>query len=418
MVDIPKEPSRGKNFIIRLLIAVVVLTLVIAAGIAYNRLEPAAPTIEKSSVFIDTVVRGDMVRKVRGSGRLVPIDIRWVTPATNGRVERTLLEPGATVDPDTILLELSNPELELAVEEANLNFKSSESELEAKKVEFDKELLDLETSAARIEADLAEAKLRAESDKELAKDGLISELQLEVSTVRAEELAKLREIEERRVGIQKQYSDNLQRVLAAQVDQASALYNLKQHQLDALKVRAGFKGVLEQLMVEEGQQVDVTTDLAKISDPDRLKAVVRIDQNQVREVSIGLPVEIDLRNSVLKGRVSRIDPSVQEGTVNVDVTLEDPLPPGARSDQTLSGEIEIETIPDSLYVGRPVYGQPGATVSLFKLNSEGVEATRVSVELGRGSAKTIEVVNGLAEGDRIILSDMNEWDKVDRVRLR
>ncbi|MCA9423706.1 MAG: HlyD family efflux transporter periplasmic adaptor subunit [Candidatus Omnitrophica bacterium] len=418
MVDIPKEPSRGKNFIIRLLIAVVVLTLVIAAGIAYNRLEPAAPTIEKSSVFIDTVVRGDMVRKVRGSGRLVPIDIRWVTPATNGRVERTLLEPGATVDPDTILLELSNPELELAVEEANLNFKSSESELEAKKVEFDKELLDLETSAARIEADLAEAKLRAESDKELAKDGLISELQLEVSTVRAEELAKLREIEERRVGIQKQYSDNLQRVLAAQVDQASALYNLKQHQLDALKVRAGFKGVLEQLMVEEGQQVDVTTDLAKISDPDRLKAVVRIDQNQVREVSIGLPVEIDLRNSVLKGRVSRIDPSVQEGTVNVDVTLEDPLPPGARSDQTLSGEIEIETIPDSLYVGRPVYGQPGATVSLFKLNSEGMEATRVSVELGRGSAKTIEVVNGLAEGDRIILSDMNEWDKVDRVRLR
>ncbi|MCB9784333.1 MAG: HlyD family efflux transporter periplasmic adaptor subunit [Candidatus Omnitrophica bacterium] len=418
MVDIPKEPSRGKNFIIRLLIAVVVLTVVVAAGIAYNRLEPAAPTIEKSSVFIDTVVRGDMVRKVRGSGRLVPIDIRWVTPATNGRVERTLLEPGATVDPDTILLELSNPELELAVEEANLNFKSSESELEAKKVEFDKELLDLETSAARIEADLAEAKLRAESDKELAKDGLISELQLEVSTVRAEELAKLREIEERRVGIQKQYSDNLQRVLAAQVDQASALYNLKQHQLDALKVRAGFKGVLEQLMVEEGQQVDVTTDLAKISDPDRLKAVVRIDQNQVREVSIGLPVEIDLRNSVLKGRVSRIDPSVQEGTVNVDVTLEDPLPPGARSDQTLSGEIEIETIPDSLYVGRPVYGQPGATVSLFKLNSEGVEATRVSVELGRGSAKTIEVVNGLAEGDRIILSDMNEWDKVDRVRLR
>ncbi|MCA9412717.1 MAG: HlyD family efflux transporter periplasmic adaptor subunit [Candidatus Omnitrophica bacterium] len=418
MVDIPKEPSRGKNFIIRLLIAVVVLTVVVAAGIAYNRLEPAAPTIEKSSVFIDTVVRGDMVRKVRGSGRLVPIDIRWVTPATNGRVERTLLEPGATVDPDTILLELSNPELELAVEEANLNFKSSESELEAKKVEFDKELLDLETSAARIEADLAEAKLRAESDKELAKDGLISELQLEVSTVRAEELAKLREIEERRVGIQKQYSDNLQRVLAAQVDQASALYNLKQHQLDALKVRAGFKGVLEQLMVEEGQQVDVTTDLAKISDPDRLKAVVRIDQNQVREVSIGLPVEIDLRNSVLKGRVSRIDPSVQEGTVNVDVTLEDPLPPGARSDQTLSGEIEIETIPDSLYVGRPVYGQPGATVSLFKLNSEGMEATRVSVELGRGSAKTIEVVNGLAEGDRIILSDMNEWDKVDRVRLR
>ncbi|MCA9438373.1 MAG: HlyD family efflux transporter periplasmic adaptor subunit [Candidatus Omnitrophica bacterium] len=418
MVDIPKEPSRGKNFIIRLLIAVVVLTLVIAAGIAYNRLEPAAPTIEKSSVFIDTVVRGDMVRKVRVSGRLVPIDIRWLTPATNGRVERTLLEPGAIVGPDTILLELSNPELELAVEEANLNFKSSESELEAKKVEFDKELLDLETSAARIEADLAEAKLRAESDKELAKDGLISELQLEVSTVRAEELAKLREIEERRVGIQKQYSDNLQRVLAAQVDQASALYNLKQHQLDALKVRAGFKGVLEQLMVEEGQQVDVTTDLAKISDPDRLKAVVRIDQNQVREVSIGLPVEIDLRNSVLKGRVSRIDPSVQEGTVNVDVTLEDPLPPGARSDQTLSGEIEIETIPDSLYVGRPVYGQPGATVSLFKLNSEGVEATRVSVELGRGSAKTIEVVNGLAEGDRIILSDMNEWDKVDRVRLR
>ncbi len=418
MVDIPKDSRGSKKILGRFFMLVLIVGCTVAAAIGYSRLEPASPTIDASTVFIDTVVRGDMTRQVRGSGRLVPKEIRWVTPATSGRVEHIPIQPGAIVQPDTIVLELSNPELELAVEETNLKYKSSESELEAKKVEFEKELLDLETSAARLDADLAEAELRAQSDKELAKDGLISELQLEVSIVHAEELGKLKGIEERRVGIQKQYSDNLLKVLAAQVRQASALFELKQQQLQSLKVRAGFEGVLEQLLVEEGQQVDLTTNLAKVSNPERLKAVVRIDQNQVREVSIGLPVEIDLRNTTLNGLVSRIDPSVQDGAVNVDVDFEDPLPPGARSDQTLSGNIEIETLTDSLYVGRPVYGQPGATVSLFRLNPTETEATRVSVQLGRGSSRTVEIVEGLMEGDRVILSDMNEWDKVNRVRIQ
>lgn len=418
MVDIPRETSSTKRFLLRGFLAVLVIAAIGAGTYVISQLEPAAPTVERVTVWTGTVKHGDMVREVRGNGKLVPEDIRWVTPDSDGRVEVIPLEPGVTVTPDTVILELSNQELELAVEEAKLNLKSSESELEAKKVEFEQTLLDLQTSEARLEADLVEAELRAQSDRALAEDGLISELQLEVSTVRATELAKLKEIEAKRVEIQRKYSNQLLEVLRAQVDQASALYELKQHQLDSLRVRAGFDGVLEQVLVEEGQQVNVSTNLAKVSDPAKLKAVLRVHQDQVREVRVDQQVELRLRDTDLRGHVGRIDPAVLEGSVNVDVFFDDPLPAGARPDQNLDGDIEIETLVNVLYVNRPAYGQPKSSVSLFKLNEDGTEADRVSVRLGRSSETTIEIVEGLQEGDRIILTKMDDWDDVDRIRLK
>lgn len=418
-MDIPRESSKRRRLLRRGVFAVIVSVSVLGATVGVSRLEPAAPTVDRSIVWKDTVKRGDMVRKVRAMGNLVPVDIRWISPDTQGRVEKILVQPGAHVTRETVILELSNPELELAAEEAKLKVRSAECQYDAKKVEIEHELLNLQTSAARVEADYIEAKLRAQSDEELAKEGVIAELQLQISKVRAEELAKLKEIENKRVKVQEEHAETQLEVLQAQIDQAQALHNLKRKQLEWLRVRPGIEGVLEQLLVEEGQQVTIATSLAKVSDPTRLKAVLRVDQNHAREVRIGQRAEIDLRNNTdLRGHVARIDPAVQEGTVNVDVVLDDPLPEGARPDLSLDGEIEIEKLTHILYVGRPVFGQADSTITMFKLEPDQREANRVTVALGRGSVNLIEVVNGLREGDAVILSDMSEWDDVDRIRLR
>ena len=417
-MDIQKESSRTKKVLRRIGLTAIAGTIVVGLMAGFSRLEPAAPLVEKASIWTGVVERGDMVRRVRGTGSLVPINIRWITPDTQGRVERVLVQPGAKVASDTVILELSNQELELAVEEAKLKLKSAEAELAAKKVEFEHDLLNLQTSAARLEADHVEAELRAKSDKELAEDGLIPELQLEVSTVRARELEKLKGIEQKRVDVQKEYSETLLRVLTAKMDQASALYELKQRQLKSLRVRARFDGILEQLLVEVGQQVTTSSNLAKVSDPKDLKAVLRIDQNQVREVRIGQLVEVDLRNTVLPGHVTRIDPSVQQGTVNVDVALDDSLPSGARPDQSLDGTVEIEKLTDVLYVDRPVYSQAQSTLGLFRLSTDGQTASRTRVTFGQSSVNSMEVRAGLSEGDTIILTDMSTWDKADKIRLR
>ncbi|MEW6234490.1 MAG: HlyD family efflux transporter periplasmic adaptor subunit [Candidatus Omnitrophota bacterium] len=417
-MDIPRESSRRKRIIRRTL--AVVLTLIVIGGVtaALSRLEPAAPTVERSTVWIDAVKRGDMLREVRGPGSLVPTDIRWVAPETNGRVENILVRPGTFVTKETVIIELSNPELQLDLDDAQLKLQSEESRLAAKEVELENQLLNLESSSAQMEANLAEAKLKAKADEELAQNGLISDLQLQVSKVRAEELAKLKIIEEKRITVQRRLSKKELEVSQALVEQASAYLALKERQVQSLQVKAGFGGVLEQMLVEEGHQVTPSTNLAKVSDPTKLKAVLRIEQNQAREVKIGLPAKIDLRSSILKGHVIRIDPSVQEGTVNVDVALDDSLPAGARPDQTLDGYIEIEKMTNILYVGRPVFAQTNAAISVFKLDPERPEAQRTRVQLGRNSVNTVEILEGLKEGDRIILSDMKEYDKEDRVRLR
>lgn len=417
-MDIPRESVKRKRIIRRIVFIAVTLAVLGGVTAALSRLEPAAPTVEKATVWLDTVKRGNMNREVRGPGSLVPVDIRWIAPDTAGRVEKILIRPGTSVTKETVIMELSNAELELSLEDAELQVKSAESLLAAKKVELENQLLNLESSAAQVEANLAEARLKAKADAEMAKDGLISELQLQVSQVRAEELAKLKTIEERRVNVQKQLSQTQLEVAQAQVKQAKAALALKAKQVDWLKVKAGFNGVLEQLLVEEGHQVAPSTNLAKVSDPSRLKAVLRIDQNQAREVKIGLTAKIDLRSIILNGHVTRIDPVVQEGTVNVDIQLDDVLPEGARPDQTLDGNILIEKLENILYVGRPVFAQPNAAVSLFKLKTDGQEAERVRVQMGRSSVNTIEILEGLKEGDRVVLTDMSDWDKFDKVRLR
>lgn len=417
-MDVPRESAKRNRIIRRILFFLLTLAVLVGVTAALSRLEPASPTVEKATVWIDTVKRGDMNREVRGPGNLVPVDIRWIAPDTTGRVEKILVRPGTAVTQDTVIMELSNPELELSLEDAELQVKAAESQLASKKVELENQLLNLESSAAQVEANLAEARLRAKADAEMAKDGLISELQLQVSQVRADELAKLKAIEERRVNVQKQLSKTQLEVSQAQVEQARAAYALKAKQVEWLKVKAGFDGVLEQLLVEEGHQVAPSTNLAKVSDPTRLKAVLRIDQNEAREVRIGLTARVDLRSTVLNGHVTRIDPVVQEGTVNVDVRLDDPLPEGARPDQTLDGNILIEKLENIVYVGRSAFSKPQMTVSLFKLSSDGLGAERIRVRLGRSSVHLIEILDGLHEGDRVILTDMSDWDKFDKVRLR
>jgi len=417
-MDIPRQ-SVARRRMIRQLIAAVAGVCVVG-GITWwlSRLEPAAPTVERASVWLDTVKRGEMLRQVRGTGSLVPEVIWWIPAATAGRVERILVLPGAVVQGDTVLLEQSNAELELEAVNAEWQLKSAEAQLAALEVSLRNELLALEASVARVAANYNEARLREEVDQELYGDGLISERNLKLSRVRVEELAKLYEIEQKRLDTWDASERARLEAQRAGVEQVRALHNLKLAQVQSLRVCAGTDGVLEQLPVEVGQQVAAGTILAKVTDVRKLKAVLRIPETQARDVQPGQIAEIDTRNVVMSGRVVRIDPAVQGGTVAVDVALEGELPKGARPDLTVVGTIEIERLNDVLHVGRPVYGQAYSTVGLFKLLDDGQTAVRVQVELGCSSVNTVEIVEGLEVGDQIVLSDMSRWDEFDRVRLK
>lgn len=417
-MDVPRTVSKTKKYLWRTFWGILFTGLLIGVTLALKKMEPAAPSVDKGTVWTDKVVRGDMVRMVRGTGSLVPVDIRFITPATNGRVEKILIEPGTMVTNDTVIMELSSPELELSLQEAKLELKTAESQYSAMKVQIENEILDLQTAAAKVEADYEEAKLRAKSDEELAKEGLIAVLQLKVTKVRAAELEKMKQIEQQRVKVKSNHAKTQLEVLQAKIDQTKAALALKEEQVKSLIVRAGTNGVLVQKSVEIGHQVTTATLLAKISDPSKLKAVLRIDQNQAREVLIGQNTSVDIRSKVLKGKVTRIDPAVLEGSVLVDITLLEELPAGARPDLSLVGTIEIEKLENILYAGRPMFGEPNGTASLFKLSADGLTAMRTPVKFGRSSVNTIEIVSGLKEGDKIILSDMTEWDKVDKIRLK
>jgi HlyD family secretion protein len=417
-MDVPR-PSVARRRLIRRLIAAVVAVCAMG-GITWwlSRLEPAAPTVERASVWLDTVKRGEMLRQVRGTGSLVPEVIWWIPAGTAGRVEQILVLPGAVVQADTVLLELSNAELELEAVSAEWQLKSAEAGLAALKVNLRNELLAMEASVARVAADNNEARLREEVDQELYDDGLIPELNLQRSKVRVKELAKLYEIEQKRLDTWEASEESRLAAQQAGVEQARALHNLRRAQVKSLQVCAGTDGVLEQLPVEVGQQVAAGTILAKVTDVRQLKAVLRIPETQARDVQPGQIAEIDTRNVVMSGRVVRINPAVQEGTVAVDVALEGELPKGARPDLTIVGTIEIERLDDVLHVGRPVYGQAYSTVGLFKLLADGQTAVRVQVELGCSSVNTVEIVKGLEVGDEVVLSDMSRWDEFDRVRLK
>jgi HlyD family secretion protein len=416
-MDIPRKAAGRRKLIRR--IVVVAAVLIAGTGVTFGlkRLQPAAPAVEGGTVWPDDVKRGEMFRQVRGLGTLVPEDILWVPSTTDGRVERVLVRPGAVVSSHSVLMELSNPQLENDALDALYQLKAAEAGLIDLKVRLESTKLQQQASTAQLKSDYALAQIEAEKQEALAKYGLAAELTARISRARADELSNRYNIEQRRLDIS---DESIQAQLAAQrvqVDKLKALSELKRSQVDALKVRAGADGVVQQVPVEVGQKLAAGTILAKVAQPGKLRAELKIAETQAKEIMIGQPATIDTHNGVIAGRVTRIDPAAQNGTVTVDVKLEGELPQGARPDLSVDGTIELERLRDVLYVSRPVFGQPNSQITLFKIDETGKYANRVQVKLGRSSVNTIEIVEGLQIGDRVILSDMSAWDNYDRIRL-
>ena len=419
MVDIARDPSYArKKKIRRVAFAAVGVMIIVLVSVVLAQMKPAAPTVERATVWVDTVKRGPMVRQVRGLGTLVPEDTRWLPATTEGRVERIVLRAGAQVTANSVILELSNPQVEQEAINARLALHAAEANLANQRVQLQNELLTQQAGAATVSADFTQARLQAEVNEELAKQQLISELVRKQSQVRAEELKTRNDIEEQRLSTARESIEARIRVQQAAVDQARAVMALYNSRLEALKVRPGFTGVLQQVPVEVGQRVAPGQNLARVADPGRLKAELRIAETQAKDIEIGQPAQIDTRNGIIPGRVSRKDPAAVNGTVTVDVALTGALPRGAVPDLSVDGQVELERLDNVLYVGRPAFGQEQSTVGLFKCNSEAGEAERIQVKLGVSSVNTIEIREGLNVGDSVVLSDMSAWDAFDRVRIR
>ncbi len=415
-MDIQRAPrNKWKQ---RLPLAAAALVLLAVAFWALAGLEPAAPTVERSGLWVDAATRGPFVREVRGNGTLVPEVARWVAAPAEGQVERIVVEPGAVVTADTVVIELKNTELESRAREAELQLTAAQADLAALRVVLERELLDVESMAANVSSDATQAELQAAANEELSKEGLVSKLQTRISRVRADELATRSRLEQRRMASAAASVEAQEAAQVARLGQLRETAEMLRQQVARLQVRAGIDGVLQSIEVEPGQQMAVGAPLARVADPGRLKAELRIPETQARDLSIGLLATVDTRNGKAAGKVARIDPAVTQGTVLVDVRIDGELPRGARPDLSIDGTIEIERIDDTLSVGRPPIGSPDSTISLFKLSADGSEAVRTKIRLGRGSAMRIEVLEGLAPGDRVILSDMTNWDAVDRVRLQ
>jgi HlyD family secretion protein len=418
-MDIPRgEAELVKRKRRRLLFGAAGIAGVLLVTLGLSRLGPAVPGVERASVLVDTVKRGSMLREVRGPGTLVPEDVRWIPATTEGRVEKIVVLPGAVVKPDTVVLELSNPEVTLALRDAQLQLSAAEAELANQKVNLDTQHLDQRASAAKMESEYQQARLKADVDEEMATQGLISQLTVKLSRVTAQETKQRNELEKERLSINDKARLSGLKVQEARVAQLRAAADLRQSQVDALKVRAGIPGVLQLVPVAVGQRVTQGTNLARVADPARLKAELKIPETQAKDVVIGQPATVDTRNGVVKGRVVRVDPAVLNGTVTVDVTFVEPLPRGARPDLSVDGTIELERLEDILYVGRPAFGQEKSTVGLFKLVGRGPDATLVRVKLGRSSVNAVEIVEGLSAGDQVILSDTSAYDAHPRIRLK
>jgi HlyD family secretion protein len=359
-----------------------------------------------------------MLRQVRGLGTLVPEDIRWIPATTQGRVERIVLRPGTPVKAESIILELTNPQLEQELEDAELKLKSAEASQANLRVQLQNDQLQQRAAAATVEAEYNKAKMQAQMNEALAKDQLVSDLVLRQSKVDADQLAVRNEIAKQQLASSEESMRARLAVQQSDLDQIRAILQLKKRQYDELKVRAGFSGMLQLVPVEVGQQVAPGSNLARVANPSRLKAELKIAETQAKDIQIGQLAQIDTRNGVVEGRVIRIDPSVQNGTRTVDVSLPDELPKGAVPDLSVDGTIELERLADVLYVGRPAFGQEQSTVGLFKVDQDGSGASRVQVKLGRNSVNQVEVLSGLKVDDTVILSDMSAWDAFDRVRLK
>ena len=417
MVDIARPDIARAKKIRRIVYGTGFAVVILLITVGVSRLEPAAPRVDRDTVYMSTVERGSMLRQVRGTGTLVPEQIRWITAITSGTVEQIVIRPGAAVTPDTVIVELSNPELEQQALEARLQLDAALARYESRQVELRSQELTQQASLKTIESELSQAEYEAELDEELFRDNLVSELQVRQKQSRVSGLRIRQEIEQQRLEIQ---ADSMRATLAAEqadVDRLQTIYQLRQDQVSDLRVRAGHTGVLQEVPLDEGQSVTPGTNLARVGDPTQLMAQLRIAETQARDIVVGQPAAVDTRNGVIPGHVIRIDPAVQQGTVTVDVALDGELPRGARPDLTVDGTIELERLENVIYVGRPVFGQEQSVVSLFKLDPESDDAVRTRVSLGRSSVNDIEVLEGLEPGDQVVLSDMSQWDAFDRVRL-
>jgi HlyD family secretion protein len=414
-----QRPSNARTKKIKRIIYVTVAVLLCAGvTLALSRLKPAAPSVDASTIWPDTVKRGPMLREVRGLGTLVPEDIHWIPAQTAARVDKIVIRPGHLVQPDTVILEMSNPELQRDVLDAEYALKAAQANFANLKVQVDSDLMSQKANEASVRSDYEQAHLQHDVDEKLFKEGIGSENTKNLSKVKEDQLAIRLKLESERTKISEESAKSRLQAQQSQVDQARATYGLRISQSQSLRVRAGITGVLQLVPVEEGQNVAVGTNVARVADPHKLKAEIKIAETQAKDITIGQKATIDTRNGIVIGHVSRIDPSVVNGTVTVDAVFDEPLPPGARSDLSVDGTIELENLKDVMYVGRPVHGQADSTISLFKITADGSEASRVNVKLGRSSVTTIEILSGLQVGDKVILSDMSQWDAVDRIRLK
>src|SRR5438128_410110 len=419
VMDIARPEFKQQKIRRQILWGGIGLVLLIAVTIGVARLKPAAPEVERSTVWTDAVKRGSMLRQVRGIGSLIPSQefTRQIPAETEATVVRILKLPGSQVKADTILLEMSNPQVEQEAVDARLQLKAAEAEYQSLRVKLQSDLMNQKAGAATVTSDYTQAKLQADTDKSLYELGVISGLAYKNSKSKADELTTRNNIEGERLDIGQKAIESQLAQQQARAEQIRVLAGLKQKQLDALRVRAGIEGVLVDLPLQVGQHVTPGTMLAKVIQPDHLMAELKIAETQARDVQIGQPALVDTHNGTASGTVMRVDPAVQNGTVTVDVTLTGELPKGARPDLSVDGTIDLERLDNVLYVGRPAFGQESSTISLFKLSPDAQGALRVPVKVGRASVNSIQVIEGLHEGDTVILSEMSRWDNTDRIRL-
>jgi HlyD family secretion protein len=398
----------------------VAIGLTAVGGITFvlAKLKPAAPTLDRSTAVIETVKRGQMLREVRGNGTLVPQVTRWVPAPAEGRVEKILVQAGVEVGAGTVIVELSNPQMEQQAIDADFQVKAAEADQESLRVRLESESMTQQSATASINAEYSQAKIQLDTDEALAKQGLVAALLLKISRVKVQDLANRLKVEQQRLAIAGKATKAQMNAQTARIQQLRTLAKLKRDQVEALKVRSGTNGVLQVVAVQEGQQVTPGVNIARVADPASLKAELKIAETQIKDVRVGQPVAVDTRNGIIQGRVARIDPAAREGTFVVDAELTGPLPGSARPDLSVDGTIELERLSNVLYVGRPAFGQGQQTVGMFRLTPDGQEAVRTQVALGRSSVSTIEIISGLKEGDQVILSDTSAMDSYNRIRIR
>ena len=418
-MDIKRAPKSKVKKKIRTAVMILVGVAGIG-GITYGltKLKPAAPTLDSSTAVIETVKRGEMVRDVRGNGTLVPEVARLVPAPADGRVERILLKAGVEVDSSSVIAELSNPQLEQQAVDTEFQVKAAEADQENLKVRLESDAMTQKAAIATINSQYSQARIQLDADEILYKQQLVAELTVKISRVAVQDLANRLKVEQERLAVMSRSTSAQLNAAVSRLQQLRALSTLRRQEVDALKVRAGTGGVLQQVLITEGQQVTPGTNIARVADPASLKAVLRVPETQIKDMRVGQPVIVDTRNGLIQGQVARIDPAAREGTFEIDVSLNGPLPPSARPDLSVDGTIELERLNDVLKVGRPAFGQAQQTIGMFVLSPDGTEAERRQVKLGRNSVSTIEILDGLKEGDRVIISDTSALDSYNRIRIR